>query len=81
MFTVIYSFKVKPNQVEKFIHGWEGLTKLIYEFERSLGSRLHKVGELDYIAYAQWPSKETFDNAGSNLPESADIFRSKMKSA
>ena len=81
MFTVIYSFKVKENQVDEFIIGWEGLTKLIYEFEGSLGSRLHKVGELDYIAYAQWPSKMIFDNAGSNLPESADIFRSKMKNA
>ena len=81
MFTVIYSFKVKPNLEEKFILSWEGLTKLIYEFEGSLGSRLHKVGELDYIAYAQWPSKETWKNAGSNLPESAGFFRSEMKNS
>lgn len=81
MFTVIYSFKVKINQEEKFIQGWKGLTKLIYEFEGSLGSRLHKVGELDYIAYAQWPLKETWKNAGSNLPESAAFFRSEMKNA
>ena len=81
MFTVIYSFKVKPKQDEKFIHGWEGLTKLIYEFEGSLGSRLHKVGELNYIAYAQWPSKKIWKNAGSNLPESAAFFRIEMKDA
>jgi heme-degrading monooxygenase HmoA len=79
MFTVIYSFEVKECKVDQFINGWEGLTKLIYEFEGSLGSRLHKVDTLNYIAYAQWPSKEKFDNAGSNLPESAVFFRSEMK--
>ena len=81
MYTVIYSFSVKSGHLDEFFDGWEGLTKLIYEFEGSLGSRLHKVDALNYIAYAQWPSKEVFDNAGDNLPESADIFRSKMRSA
>lgn len=81
MFAVIYSFKVKPNQVDQFINGWEGLTKLIYEFEGSLGSRLHKVGELHYIAYAQWPSREKWNGAGDNLPDSATGFRNEMKYA
>lgn len=79
MFTVIYSFEVKEGKVDQFINGWEGLTKLIYEFEGSLGSRLHKVGELDYVAYAQWPTREVWKNAGNNLPESATFFRSEMK--
>ena len=81
MFAVIYSFKVKSNHVDQFIHSWEGLTKLIYEFEGSLGSRLHKVGELNYIAYAQWPSREKWEKAGSNLPESASDYRSEMRNA
>ena len=79
MFAVIYNFKVKPNKQERFIQGWKGLTELIYKFEGSLGSRLHRVGELEYLAYAQWPSKEVWINAGSNLPESATFFKSEMK--
>ena len=39
------------------------MTNLIKLHEGSLGSRLHKQKELHYIAYAQWPSKEIFDNS------------------
>jgi heme-degrading monooxygenase HmoA len=53
MFTVIYSFQVKPGQVHKFEKAWKDLTLLISEYEGSLGSRLHKQSELSYIAYAQ----------------------------
>ena len=81
MFTVIYSFEVKEGKIEEFIHGWQGLTDLIYQYEGSLGSRLHRVSELNYIAYAQWPSKETWKNAGSSLPETAGTYRDQMKSA
>lgn len=81
MFTVIYSFKVKPNQEELFIEGWRGLTELIYEFEGSLGSRLAKSNKGEYIAYAQWPSEEQWKNSGSNLPELATKFRTKIKTA
>lgn len=79
MHTVIYRFEVKENEVEKFVTAWLGLTKLIYEYEGSLGSRIHKVKELEYIAYAQWPSKLIYDNAGSNLPSETDVHRKHMK--
>lgn len=79
MHIVIYKFQVKPNESLAFMDAWEGLTNLIYQFEGSLGSRLHKIDELNYLAYAQWPSKDVFSNAGANLPKSADVFRSKMK--
>ncbi|WP_282122615.1 antibiotic biosynthesis monooxygenase family protein [Algibacter mikhailovii] len=80
MYVVLYSFQVKPQQEESFLKGWKGLTALIYKHEGSLGSRLHKEDTLEYIAYAQWPSKDQFDNSGGNLPkEQADKFRGLMR--
>jgi len=81
MFTVIYSFKVKENQSEVFEKAWKDLTLLIYEFEGSLGSRLHKNSENNYIGYAQWPDKTTWEKSGDHLPEIADEIRKTMKSA
>jgi heme-degrading monooxygenase HmoA len=81
MFAVIYSFKVKPGQAKSFEKAWENLTHLIYEFEGSLGSRLHKKDDLHYIAYAQWPDKSTWQNSGAKLPESSADIRKAMKDA
>ncbi len=78
MFTVLYSFKVKPNQANNFEKAWRGMTVLIYEYEGSLGSRLHKQSELNYIAYAQWPDKITWKNSGNKLPKSSEDIKETM---
>lgn len=78
-YTIIYSFKVVDGKENEFINYWTELTKLIYEFEGSYGSRLHKINENLFIAYAQWPDKETFDLSGNNLPETANGLRKKMR--
>jgi quinol monooxygenase YgiN len=79
MYCLIYQFDVKPEKTKEFEAAWVGLTKLIYEFEGSLGSRLHIDENGNYIAYAQWPSKDVFDNAGNNMPAEADLFRKAMR--
>jgi hypothetical protein len=79
MFAVLYSFEVIAGKNDDFIKGWSGLTKLIYQYENSLGSRLHQTSPNTYIAYAQWPDKLTWENAGNNLPSSAVHFRKLMK--
>ncbi len=81
MFIAIYSFKTHPGKEAQFVKAWEDLTRLIYQFENSLGSRLHKKAEHHYIAYAQWPNRATWENAGKNLPDSAGEIRALMKSA
>lgn len=81
MYIILYSFKVKPNQEENFIEGWTGLTNLIYKYEGSLGSRLHKKAPLEYIAYAQWPNKIKFESAGDHLPIEADTYRNLMRTS
>ncbi len=78
-FTIIYSFKIFDGRENDFINSWEGMTKLIYEFEGSYGSRLHKINDNLFIGYAQWPDKETYDKSGNNLPEGATGFRQQMR--
>ena len=79
MFAVIYQFKVKENMNSEFIDAWQRLTQLIFKYEGSLGSRLHKLNESVYLAYAQWPNKETWENSGNKLPESAKEAREIMR--
>ncbi|TXG37115.1 antibiotic biosynthesis monooxygenase family protein [Seonamhaeicola maritimus] len=79
MYVVMYSFKVKPKQELAFLDSWRALTKLIYEYEGSLGSRLHKKNALHYIAYAQWPNKTVFEAAGDKLPKEANIYQDLMR--
>ncbi len=81
MFTVIYTFKVHPGKSNEFIESWKKLTELIYEFEGSLGSRLHKVDAESFIACAQWPSKEVWSNSGKKTPAIASEYKAKMKAS
>ncbi len=78
-FTVVYSFKIIEAKAKDFIKAWTELTKLIYEFEGSYGSRLHKVGNTLYIGYAQWPDKNTWEKSGDKLPAAANEFRRLMR--
>ncbi|WP_139958840.1 antibiotic biosynthesis monooxygenase family protein [Flavicella sediminum] len=81
MFVVIYSFKIKPGQNDRFLKCWSKLTRMIYQYENSLGSRIHKQSENTFIAYAQWPNSDTFHNSGNNLPEESIELRNKMRAA
>ena len=80
-FVAIYTFKVKKGKEKQFIEGWKGVTKLIYQYEGSLGSRLHKVNNNMYVAYAIWPSKNKWEHAGDLLPDSVNKYKDMMKSS
>jgi hypothetical protein len=71
MFSIIYSFNIKPDCEEEFITAWKKMTILLYTRENSLGSRLHRVDKTKFVAYAQWPDKETWAKEKVNLPKSA----------
>ena len=81
MFTVIYTFHIRPKSVNSFKKSWKELTNLIYKYEGSLGSRLHKQSEFHYVAYAQWPDKTTWLNSGSKLPEKANEIKTIMSNS
>ncbi|MCB0640773.1 MAG: antibiotic biosynthesis monooxygenase, partial [Phaeodactylibacter sp.] len=78
MFIAIYRFQAKPGQVQSFIEAWKDLTELIYQHCGSLGSRLHREDELNFIAYAQWPDRDTWKHP-KPLPATADAIRQQMR--
>lgn len=79
MYCVIYLFQLKEGKEIEFKTTWSAFTTLLYETANSLGSRLHKKEDLSYIAYAQWPDKETFDNARNILSQEALSLRDDMR--
>lgn len=79
MFAVIYAFTVKAGSEATFESAWKEMTLLIRQFEGGLGSRLHRRSDGTYIAYAQWLNRETWENSGGNLPESAGTYRTAMR--
>ena len=81
MFCVIYKFKVIPGQQEVFKSAWAALTQIIYEHAGSLGSRLHAADDHQYIAYAQWPDKESWEQASTKLPDKAAEVSKQMRAS
>lgn len=80
-FVVIYSFQIHEGRDEDFMLAWTILTGLIYQYKGSLGSRLHKLNEREYIAYAVWPDRQTFEKEDNNLPKIAIKYREEMRDA
>ncbi|GAB2196984.1 hypothetical protein [Sessilibacter sp. MAH4] len=63
MFIAVYEFEVIEGKEEVFRQYWLKTTQGIYQECGSLGSRLHKTNKLNiYVGYAQWPSKEIWNN-------------------
>ncbi len=60
MLAVILEFDILEGKEDEFREAWSEVTKFIYQNFGSLGSRLHKSKTGKFIAYAQWPDKETY---------------------
>lgn len=82
MYAVVYRFTIREGADQQFRAGWRALTQKIYSECGSLGSRLHRVDDTTFVAYAQWPSEETFHLAaqmmdsfsgGTNWDETVDL--------
>ncbi len=58
---------------EDFRRAWSEMTKLILKECGSLGSRLHRSEDGSWIAYAQWPSREQWENANVQAKEAAAL--------
>ena len=79
MFSVIYTFEVKPGSENDFVKAWSALTQLFKEHAGSGGSRLHKAATGNYVAYAQWPDRQTWEQAVEKLPVEAGSIREKIR--
>lgn len=62
-FTVLYRWRLHPDQEETFRQGWAGLTHHIAQNLGGLGSRLHRLDDGTHAAYAQWPSRALWEAA------------------
>ncbi len=63
MFAVLYRWRVREDMELEFQRAWELLTREFRDRAGSLGSRLHRSAEGEWVAYAQWPSREVWESA------------------
>ena len=68
MVIVLYRWKLKPGGEAIFREGWREMTESIYRTRGSLGSRLHRAEDGTWLAYAQWPSEETWRKSQKSGP-------------
>jgi quinol monooxygenase YgiN len=61
MFCAIYRFMVKPDKHDQFREGWRILTEQLIRDNGSLGARMHRSHDGSWIAYAQWPCRDTWE--------------------
>lgn len=78
MFTVNYRFIIHSQQNKAFEESWKEVTALIYQHCSSLGSRLYKTSEDSYIGIAQWPDKQSWEQADVSTFDAVG-WRSKMR--
>lgn len=72
MFAVIYNFQVRQGQEEQFELAWSKRTEEIKTTYGGLGSRLHRASDGRWIAYAQWPSRESWELASKDAGEATE---------
>ena len=62
-FAVIYRWTIRVDKTEEFQEAWEKVTAAIRAQRGGLGSRLHQDEDLTWVAYAQWPDRETWEQS------------------
>jgi hypothetical protein len=62
-FAVIYRWKVKAGMEAQYQRGWEQVTKRLMAERGALGSRLHRMEDGTWVAYAQWPSRDAWERS------------------
>lgn len=79
MFAVVLEFDVIEGMENQFREAWIETTEIIYQNFGSLGSRLHQSEKGSFIAYAQWPDLNVYEN-DHHWPKNAKSTREKMRS-
>lgn len=59
MFAVIHHWRLHPGAEAQFLDGWQRVTRAIHAACGSYGSRLHRAGNDDWVAYVRWPDAAT----------------------
>ena len=61
MFSVVYSFDVKPDLEQEFVEAWAFITRDFIRTRGSLGSRMHRDKEGRFVAIALWPDRASWE--------------------
>ncbi len=61
MFSVVYSFDVKPEREQEFLDAWAFITRDFIRTRGSLGSRMHRDKEGRLVAIALWPDRASWE--------------------
>ena len=78
MFAVLYRWKLKPGTEATFRDAWKAMTETIKAQRGGAGSRLHRTADGEYVAYAVWPSRHQWEDAGK-LPSTNPEAGARMK--
>ncbi|MEX1132067.1 MAG: antibiotic biosynthesis monooxygenase [Flavobacteriales bacterium] len=81
MFTVIYTFRVKPGMEESFQRSWAFITEEYKRTRGSLGSRLHKDQHGAFVAIALWPDRASWVAPEPSASPVMEAARSTMREA
>ena len=73
VFAVIYRWKVTSGQEAKFERIWGASTQIIYSTFGSLGSSLHRDEHGEYVAYARWPDKKSWERMVNDYESTTEI--------
>ena len=63
MFVAVYWWRVHPGKEEQFRSAWRRGTEHITRLYGSHGSRLHRETDGRFVAYAEWPDRDSWDRA------------------
>lgn len=80
MYVVLYQFQVKEGQEQEFRKHWNSLTQAMLSETNSVGARLHAGEHGTYVAYVQWPTRESYE-AQKDLSHGAVQARTAMLEA
>lgn len=81
-FAVVYRWRLVEGKEEQFRAAWERVTLALLTHRGALGSRLHRTEDDTWLAYAQWPDRETWQRSRDAEPidaASLDQMRDAVK--
>ncbi len=77
-FAVVYRWRIQEGREAEFEAAWRRVTLAIRERCGSFGSRLHRVSDGTYVAYARWPSEASWKSCFAGDPPDAEGLRAMM---
>ena len=73
-FVVLYSWKLHPTKEAQFQEAWNQLTEVLHVQYGVLGSRLHRADNGTWVAYNQWPDRDTWERSRASPPQEQVVF-------